>query len=1169
MNKLKIILLLSLLTYTKYHSQLNPNDKKILNVASPEVASIMKYADFPELDYIGKTNISVPIYEINFGKLKIPIGLSYNTKGNKAADIATSVGLGWNLNAGGNLTAKVNDMNDFTETYSYYTNASFEPEQSLAWHRQSKGYLTTDTPQALIDTQLSSSQLCINHRIWWNDDAFIDAAPDFYYVNAPGFNDKFYLTRTNDSQLKSNFFSSTNAKLKNNPNLIIKTTCGGFESTYWGNSGKATVFYQPDKFEIVGENGYIYTFNDFEASLITEYPQDFFSHNNIQVNNWYLTKVKDPFSGKEINYEYESFTNNYDHLSLITLYNYVDFGGYPINYNFEVGTAEQVPSSNVVFNRIVSSKLGAKRLKKITTDKETIDFNYGIARLDYGGSALSGIIVRNKNENIIKQANFGYSYFSSNNCSSGDYECKRLKLDNIEDSSLGAYIFYYDNNIFPPRNSSKVDFLGYFNNNSSNITFTKTDFHPYDFNYYPKTKTYFYPDLVKDNVFQFELKNKTAYKVSNQIDRTASSISKLGQLKKIIYPTGGSLDLEYENDDFIYEGEKYILGSTRISNMKLYDSQNTISKEIKYRYLNTDNTSSGQINFITTPEETTRSEISAGIGFDTGAIIGYSRIIEETTGKGYVEKIYANFNDYSDKFMVTDENFPDQKDKNFFKFMKFPNSYIQSFDDRRGKLLSVNYYKEGQLSPVKKEQYSYDYQVKNSLKVTKLFSRYTSNSGYGLRYSASNYLLTYFNNVSSSITEEFFSGGNVKQENTFSYDDARLTYKKTISSGDIMEEYYRNAKDKSIQKLIDANILDTPIEVEKKKNGKILAKQEVKYENSANLLPSSQRSYNVEKNNMETEIIYDQYDSKGNLQKYTTKDGLSTVIIWGYNQSLPIAKIEGKDAGLFLTMFNTDITALSTASNSDVDPATEALFKVKLNTFQKRQFNLDVLITTYTHDPLVGVTSITPPLGIRENYKYDTVNRLEKVMTADDNIVKEYNYNYVPKIFSNEEKSQMFIKNNCTGSTVGSTYKYIVPLGKYSDATQLAADQKALNDISINGQNMANQNGSCIPVVPCGFTFSINPQFSYASTNAVGNDVNFYVSFSSYGIWQSWTNGINIGKVGIGCAPSANRDLTYNEGNRQWKVFIDTSGNCTLRLLSGSVDSSSSSPLNFMFQYQK
>ncbi|REC69944.1 hypothetical protein DRF60_20945, partial [Chryseobacterium elymi] len=51
-------------------------------------------------------------------------------------------------------------------------------------------------------------------------------------------------------------------------------------------------------------------------------------------------------------------------------------------------------------------------------------------------------------------------------------------------------------------------------------------------------------------------------------------------------------------------------------------------------------------------------------------------------------------------------------------------------------------------------------------------------------------------------------------------------------------------------------------------------------------------------------------------------------------------------------------------------------------------------ITTYTYDPLIGVRSITPPSGIRELYKYDTANRLEKVIDINGKVLKEYKYNY-------------------------------------------------------------------------------------------------------------------------------------------------------------------------------
>ena len=52
------------------------------------------------------------------------------------------------------------------------------------------------------------------------------------------------------------------------------------------------------------------------------------------------------------------------------------------------------------------------------------------------------------------------------------------------------------------------------------------------------------------------------------------------------------------------------------------------------------------------------------------------------------------------------------------------------------------------------------------------------------------------------------------------------------------------------------------------------------------------------------------------------------------------------------------------------------------------------MISTYTYDPLIGVTSITPPSGIREIYKYDSANRLQSVVDVNGKILKEYKYHY-------------------------------------------------------------------------------------------------------------------------------------------------------------------------------
>ncbi|WP_181397997.1 hypothetical protein [Chryseobacterium sp. AG844] len=251
-----------------------------------------------------------------------------------------------------------------------------------------------------------------------------------------------------------------------------------------------------------------------------------------------------------------------------------------------------------------------------------------------------------------------------------------------------------------------------------------------------------------------------------------------------------------------------------------------------------------------------------------------------------------------------------------------------------------------------------------------------------------------------SETTEYFNGKTLKRVEDITYNtrDYPIKQKTAFADNTITETTYAYAHEKSNQKLINANMIGIPLEttVVKKHNvndntGKIISKTETKYDNPLNLLPSSVVSTDLQ-NTQTTEITYDQYDSKGNLQQYTTKDGLSTVIIWGYNQTQPIAKIEGAkltdiQQSLMDSIINASNTDASAAANND-----ETSFLSVLNTFRSSLPNYQ--ITTYTYDPLIGVRTITPPSGIRESYVYDSANRLQKVIDVNGKVLKEMKYNY-------------------------------------------------------------------------------------------------------------------------------------------------------------------------------
>jgi YD repeat-containing protein len=51
-------------------------------------------------------------------------------------------------------------------------------------------------------------------------------------------------------------------------------------------------------------------------------------------------------------------------------------------------------------------------------------------------------------------------------------------------------------------------------------------------------------------------------------------------------------------------------------------------------------------------------------------------------------------------------------------------------------------------------------------------------------------------------------------------------------------------------------------------------------------------------------------------------------------------------------------------------------------------------MTTYTYDPLIGITTTTDPKSEVSFYEYDTFSRLMNIKDKDGNIIKHMDYHY-------------------------------------------------------------------------------------------------------------------------------------------------------------------------------
>ncbi|MEN9611341.1 MAG: hypothetical protein RLZZ628_2155 [Bacteroidota bacterium] len=86
-----------------------PINRYLNDVAMPSAnaTAFGKYGDIPVSHFTGVPNISIPITTIQEGPLSLPIRLSYHASGIKVAELASWVGLGWNLNFGGQISRTI------------------------------------------------------------------------------------------------------------------------------------------------------------------------------------------------------------------------------------------------------------------------------------------------------------------------------------------------------------------------------------------------------------------------------------------------------------------------------------------------------------------------------------------------------------------------------------------------------------------------------------------------------------------------------------------------------------------------------------------------------------------------------------------------------------------------------------------------------------------------------------------------------------------------------------------------------------------------------------------------------------------------------------------------------------------------------------------------------
>jgi len=424
------------------------------------------------------------------------------------------------------------------------------------------------------------------------------------------------------------------------------------------------------------------------------------------------------------------------------------------------------------------------------------------------------------------------------------------------------------------------------------------------------------------------------------------------------------------------------------------------------------------------------------------------------------------------------------------------------------------------------------------------------------RHQPRNYILT------QEISNSVFNAESLVQTTDYDYNlvTGLLKSKKVVNSkGEILEAKYfyptdpEMTGDPFVTELISKNRVGTPLEVQNYNSSK-LSDQKTVYAKDAStsnlLLPKyvyANKGADVIDIIKDKKVTYNQYDDKGNILQYTQESGSPVSIIWGYNKTQPIAKIENAAYAQVAGY----VANLQTLSDGDFDncmsnDCTEQILRNALNSL--RSSFPQSMVSTYTYNPLVGVTSITDPRGNVSYYEYDSFGRLKFVKDKDLNVLQKYCYNYKGQqidcsdntstsviLYKSAARSGSFMKNNCAAGGTASNVSYNQMAGAAtSTISQAEADSAGLTKFNTDGQANANTNGTC--------TFSsIARNGSFTKNNCASGGVGSSVAFSQ-------AAGAEISIVSQADADSKGLALFNTNG----QANANTNGSCTFSSIARS-----------------
>ena len=353
---------------------------------SPQSQALARYGEYPVSMTTGVPDITIPLYEIKVGEFTLPISISYHASGIRMDDVASTVGLGWSLNAGGVITSTVNGTPDLL-----YGN------DKIYW-----GYDTLRTfLNGVINSGMSNSTL--ERLLQHTRQPGIDTASDRYTFNFAGKSGIFLYSPAERRYIPINYDRMSIHSTPNSDNDAKDCT-----------------------FSITDTKGYHYYFNKQEMSGVVD------DEDRTDVSSWYLTKIETPYGDIDITY-YDTpkfFKSHHSEDVATGTFRYYDNSE---SYGYRRESRPTLTNVQCTFRIPV--------VKDIRWNGNIVSFHYEDDRADIWKTRLTRMEVKNNADKVVKTVDFHNSHYWGNQALN-----YRMILDSITVSGEGCYSMTYNIN---------------------------------------------------------------------------------------------------------------------------------------------------------------------------------------------------------------------------------------------------------------------------------------------------------------------------------------------------------------------------------------------------------------------------------------------------------------------------------------------------------------------------------------------------------------------------------------------------------------------------------------------------------------------------------------------------------------------------------------------------